>query len=120
VLGADTDTDEARAKPTRKRRAFEQPKGPGRPCSSGLTDVSADLFPKHFLQTLRDARGECAAALYFGEITGAHGAFPKGSCQYVGRSDSVLDSKIDSDAAHRRHGVRRVADAQQAGAIPLP
>ena len=36
----------------------------------------------------------------------------------IGRGDCVLNGEIDADAADRRHGVGRVADAQQAGLIP--
>ena len=33
-------------------------------------------------------------------------------------SDGILNREIDADAADRRHCVRRVADAEQAGTMP--
>ena len=39
--------------------------------------------------------------------------------QNVGRCDRILHGEIDADAADRGHGVRRVADAEQAGLVPL-
>lgn len=77
VFGAETDTDEARAEPTGEGRTFQKPDRPRWPCRSGLADASADLFPNHLLQPLRDARGECTAPLYFREINGAYDAFPE-------------------------------------------
>jgi hypothetical protein len=35
------------------------------------------------------------------------------------RGDRVLNREIDADAADRRHGVRRIADAEQARPVPL-
>ena len=37
----------------------------------------------------------------------------------VGRGDRVLDREVDADAADRRHGVRGVADAEQARPPPF-
>jgi len=37
----------------------------------------------------------------------------------VGGGNCVLHRKIDADAADRRHGVRGIADAEQAWPVPL-
>ena len=50
------------------------------------------------LHALREPGGEGTAALDFGKIVGADSAFAKGSCQYIGRRDGVLNGKIDPDA----------------------
>ena len=120
VLRPDSDANKARAKPAQESGAFQQPDGPGRPCRSGLPEPSANLSANQFLQALRETGGERAAALYFREVFVAYGAFAKRSCQYIGRCHSVLDGHIDPDTADRRHGVSGIADAQQAGAMPLP
>src|SRR5215469_698765 len=75
MLGADTDTDKARAKPTRERRTLQQSDGPRWTCGSRLTDVSADLPANDLLQPLRDTRGECPTPLHFREIVGGDSTF---------------------------------------------
>jgi hypothetical protein len=39
--------------------------------------------------------------------------------QQVGRRHRILDRQVDAHAAHRRHRMRRIADAQQARPRPL-
>ena len=39
--------------------------------------------------------------------------------QDIGGRDGVLNREIDADAADRRHGVGRIADAEQPGPVPL-
>ena len=72
------------------------------------------------MHALREPGGEGTAALDFGKILGADSAFAKGSCQYIGRRDGVLNGKIDPHTADGRHSVSHIADAHQAGAMPLP
>jgi len=72
------------------------------------------------LHPLRKPRGERTAALDLRKIAGADSALAKGSRQHIGRCDRVLNGKIDPHAPNGRHGVSRIADAHQAGAMPLP
>ena len=62
--------------------------------------------------------GQFAAALHGAEIIQRGGALAHARHQDVGRGDRVLDRQVDADAADRRHGMRGVADEQQAGAKP--
>jgi hypothetical protein len=82
--------------------------------------MPGDSFLDQRLHALREPGGEGTAALDFGKILGADSAFTKGSCQYIGRRDGVLNGKIDPDTADGRHSVSRIADAHQAWAMPLP
>src|SRR5215831_10352231 len=51
-------------------------------------------------------------------MTDAESAFLEWECQYVGGGDGVLNRKVDPDTSNRRHGVRRIADANESGTIP--
>src|SRR5215470_12295159 len=99
---------------------FQQPQDQGEAPRSRNIKTSADLFPDQCLHALCDSRWKLTAVLYLCEIPYAGGTFAKRFCQYVGGRHRVLDGKIDPDATHRRHGVRRISDAQQSGAIPPP
>ena len=72
------------------------------------------------LQALDDPRRQLAALLHRREhVVGAPRPAPRsGADQDVGGGDRVLDGEVDADAADRRHRVRRVADAEQAGLAP--
>jgi hypothetical protein len=39
--------------------------------------------------------------------------------QDVRCGDRILNGEVDADASDRRHRVRRIADAQQPGPVPL-
>src|SRR5262249_54927733 len=120
MLRPDTDTDEARTHSAQYRRTFQQPHDPREASWSRDIKTSTDLLSDQCLHASRDPRRKRAAALYLGEIADADGAVAKGFCQYISGRDRILDGKIDPDTAHRRHGVGRISDAQQAGAIPVP
>ena len=78
------------------------------------------MFLHQRLQALRESGGELASALYFCEIAYAGRAFTERSRKYIGRRDGVLNGEIDPHPAHRGHGVRRIADTHETGAIPRP
>src|SRR5690349_10154140 len=94
VLLADTETDAARAKPERQRRALQEPDGPRDPPGRGTIHASDHLFSHQRLDSLRDSRRKLAPALYSCEIIGANGAFSKRTSPYIGRRDGVLDGQI--------------------------
>ena len=70
------------------------------------------------LEALRDEGGEFAATLNVGEReSGNESGFERrreGACSGYG----ILNGEVDADTANGRHGVGRVADAEQAGAVP--
>ena len=80
--------------------------------------ISADLPADYRLNALGEPGGELAAALYFCEMTGADNAVAEWLCQDVGGCNGILDGKVDSDTPDRRHGVRRISDANESGSIP--
>jgi hypothetical protein len=102
-----SDADEAGTEPARQSCGFQQPHGPR---SSSICCKVAENYTLHPLCVLRC---KLPAALYFRQVTGAKSAFAERSCQNVGGSDGVLDCKVDPDAPNRRHGVRRIADANE-------
>ena len=65
------------------------------------------------LEALREAGGKlarcCAPSRTSAVVTGPP---PEGPSQDVGRGHGILDCQVDADAADRRHGVRRIADAE--------
>src|SRR6266498_2827523 len=77
-----------------RARAFQKPQRPREPCWSRREQATPHLFPDQLLPALREPGGERAAALYFSEIVCADGAFAKGSCQYIGRRNGVLDGQV--------------------------
>ena len=64
--------------------------------------------------------GKFPPALNGLEILVGNLAAQQGRRQDVGGGDGVLDCEIDADAADRGHRVRGIADAQQAGSVPVP
>jgi len=85
-----------------------------------LIQATPNLLLDNRLHVLRKACGEGTATLYFCQMVATDCAFAKGLCQYVGCSDRVLNGQIDTDASDRGHGMGSIADAYEAGAIPLP
>src|SRR5579872_4372973 len=111
VLRANANRNHAVAKPARKGSTLQEPEKPWEPCWSRVAEATPhDSFLDQRLHALRDPGGERAAVLYFRKIARADSTFAKGSRQDVGRSNGVLNGKIDPDAPHRRHGVSRIAD----------
>jgi hypothetical protein len=72
------------------------------------------------LYHLRNPHRKLTAALDLFEMPRTEGAFAHWSRQNISSRDSVLDGQIDPHTAHGRHGMGRVSNAQQAGAIPPP
>ena len=112
MLWPNSDADEAGAHPARQSGGFQPAQ---RPRDSPIGD---DLAENYGLYALCEPGGEFPAALYFRKMTGAESAFLEWACQYVGGGDGVLNRKVDPDTSNRRHGVRRIADANESGTIP--
>ena len=121
MLGADANREHAVAKPDRKCCTLHEPEKPREPCWSRIAEATpGDSFLDQCLHALREPGGEGTAALDFGKIVCAEDALAKGSHQNIGRRDRVLNGKIDPHPPNGGHGVSRIADAHQAGAMPLP
>src|SRR5260370_2486402 len=71
------------------------------------------------LEALRDAGRKIAARLHLAQVILGEPALAQRRRENICGGDRVLNREIDADAAHRRHRVCRVADAQQARAMPL-
>ena len=72
----------------------------------------------HPLCRLHQRRGYPTAHLHPGQLPVGHPPGPKRSGQHPRGGDGVGHRQIDSDAADRRHRVRRIADAQHAVGVP--
>ena len=70
------------------------------------------------LDALGDACREFAPLLHLRQHVLADRAVAQRLGQDVGGGDRVLHREVDADAAERRHGMRGVADAEQAQAVP--
>ena len=66
------------------------------------------------LESLRHAGGKLAPLLHSRKLHFCHPASLQRLGQQIRRRHRVLDRQIDAHAARRRHGMRGVADAQQA------
>ena len=58
-------------------------------------------------------------ALHAAEVVLGHISLPELGGEQVGGGDRVLHREVDADAAGRGHGVRGVADAEQARPVPV-
>ncbi len=58
--------------------------------------------------------------LHVGQHLDADLACAQGTGEPVRRGHRILDGEIDAYPPNRRHRMRRVADAQQAGPVPFP
>src|SRR5260370_34654996 len=71
------------------------------------------------LEALRDAGRKIAARLQLVQVILGEPTLAQRRRENICGGDRVLNREIDADAAHRRHRVRRIANAQQARAMPL-
>src|SRR6516225_12112535 len=126
VLGAETETDQTSGEASNRREAADQSKHQRQlevlslyrermPVESALDH--AILHSE--LEALCEASRQRSALLHLPQVAIRQSAFAQRRRQRVGGGDRVLDRKVDPDAANRRHRMRRVADTQQARAIPL-
>ena len=68
---------------------------------------------------LGDAHWKLPSFLNLGKVFVAYGSFAQRLGEQVGGGDGVLNGEVDADASCGRHGVGRVAYAEQAGLMPL-
>ena len=87
---------------------------------STLKNAANHSVLEEHLQGLRRAGRELATTLDQSKIVIDNRSLKKSGAQDIRRGDGVLYRQIDADAADRRHGVSRIADAQQAGPMPNP
>jgi hypothetical protein len=120
MLGAKPETDESCGNARKEgqgaqqpRKAMKKPRTPVRQHSSDNRALNEEL------QSLGSARRALSAALNGAQIVFREAAVSKFGDQYVRGGNRVLDRQIDADAADRRHRMRRIADTEQSGAIPL-
>ena len=123
VLRADAHADEACEQTTQKAEAPGETGKERRLHGAGIAKKPIEYAVRLNLEELRDTGGKLAATLDAGEeglgnACGGHEC-EQGLGEDVGGGDGVLDGEIDTDAADRRHGVRGVADAEQARSVPL-
>ena len=71
------------------------------------------------LDALNQASRPFAPHLHFAQIVHGNRTVPQFFREQVRRRDRILDGEIDPNAASRRHGMRRIADAKQSFATPI-
>ena len=85
----------------------------------GILEYLRDPFMRECLDRLCDSGRKISPFLNRGKIRFRHEALFERSGEDVGGRHGILNREVDSDAANRRHRVRRIADAQQARPIPV-
>jgi hypothetical protein len=123
VLVANPQADEARRGSMEKPHAAEHAEQQGSFKRPRLAQIPIEEAVNSCLEGLRDTSGQLAAALNAGEQSFADGRIAcmrraEYRSEDARSSHSILNREIDADAADRGHGMRGVADAQQAGKTP--
>src|SRR5260221_6863596 len=120
MLGAEADADEARGEAAQDVPAAQQPERQRQRQRPGAAEHAADdAVLDQQLHALDEARRRLAPTLHLIErLVADVAAAAQARHQDVGGGDRILDGEVDADAADRRHGVRRVADAQEARPVP--
>src|SRR5579885_1555243 len=117
MLRPNAEPDEARRQPAQRRKGGEQPQGEGRPERRRAGEHAADdAVLDEELDALRRPCRQLAPALDLMKMRLPDLAAKQRAGEDIGGGDGVLDREIDADAAHRRHGVRGIADAEEARA----
>ena len=119
VLRPEAHADDACRQPPQQREPPEHPHRERRLRRRGAAQHVADdaVLDRH-LHALRHARRPFAPALHGAQVVQRRAALAQPRHQDVGGGDRVLDRQVDADAADRRHRMRGIADAQQAGPKP--
>ncbi len=86
----------------------------------GVAEDGLQAFVRVYLQELRDTCGELAPILNARQHRLCNSPLAQRIAQQIGRGDGILNREVDADTSHRRHSVRRIADAQQSRPMPLP
>ncbi len=121
MLGPEADPDDACRNPPQHREHAEQPERPRqRQLLFRHQDAADDPLLNRKLHRLRELHRQEPPLLDGVEVLFGHLAGPQRRRQNVRRRHRVLNGEIDADPADRRHGVRSVADAEQARPVPLP
>src|SRR5215475_5002493 len=120
MLALDANSHDVRRKAPQDGKpvqCFEHRRG-GRALLAGQYAADDPVLNKE-LNALDDAHRKNSPLLNRRKFLIARPATVQRFVKKVRGGDCILDRQIDSDATDRRHGVRRIADAQKAGPIPL-
>ena len=99
--------------------AFEAPAQALHGVLQRLEDAAEHAVLDEHLHALCRAGGELAPALHGPQVIGRDRPPPQRLEEEVGRGDGILDGQVDADAADGGHRMSGVADAEQAGTLPL-
>ena len=93
---------------------LQNPQRPGKLRFAGTSQYTAHhAILNRDLEILCEPGGKFAALLNSLQMICRKRIFTQRFSKNVGGCDSILDCQINTNATHRRHGMRRVADAQQ-------
>lgn len=119
MFGPEAHADQARREAAQLRVAVEQLDGEGGPrLRLHSKHVADDAGLDEDLQRLHHSRRPFPPRLHLVQQLDRHRPVPRRQSEDVGGGDRILNGEIDTHAAHRRHGVGGIADAQQTRAIP--
>ncbi len=120
MLGADANPDQPGRNPAKRRKSREEAKKKRRRKRTRLSEHTCDdTILDEELHALGHARRPVPPLLDAAQIVGHQPLLPQRSGQEIRGRNCVLDGEVDADAADGRHGVRRITDAQESGAVPL-
>jgi hypothetical protein len=122
VLRADSHSNHTGRNPAHKREARQEfdRKGKNQSIRTATSEHAVDdaILNKQ-LHPLGEAGRQHAPLLHAAQVFDGYPPFTQRRRQQIRGSHRVLDGEVDADTAHRRHSVRRIADAQKAGTVPL-
>jgi hypothetical protein len=119
VLRPNSQTDKPSGNPTQDWKSPEEFERPGeRKLRAAGEDTADDSILNENLQSLGRFGGKVSSLLNSTKIFLVDCIGVEGLGQNVRGSDGILNGKVDSNSTDRGHGVRRIADAEQAGTIP--
>ncbi len=120
MLWAEAHADQARWNAPQERYVIEEPCRERRAwLLRHRKHIADDAVLHEELGGLRHLGRPLPAGLHLAQRRERHGAFSQGFGKDVGGGHGVLDGEIDADAADRRHGMRRISDAEKAFAAPF-
>ncbi len=120
MLWSESESDYPSGNPAEEWKQRQQPDCERRrePIPFG-EDAPDDSILNHELQSLRHAGRPLTPLLDPLEVLGCQSLRTERRSQQIRRRDRILDSQVDPDTTDRRHGMRRIADAEETRTIPL-
>src|SRR5271155_4438586 len=119
MLGAEAHADHACRNSPQNRPTAQEFQGPGKSKRFVAGKNSRDhIVLDGELSSLRRASGKSSAPLDGRKVSFGWRTQQKHAAKYVCRRDRVLNGEIDAHPSNRRHGMSRIADAEESWPVP--